>query len=225
MGLIHSIKTRGLLWAALYSILFVFDRWVEFGLYPQAILTFGIVRGIGVMIVFSLVVCWLLLVFYDWVATIDASKIRSRFLRKLTIAASDALGFETLKEVGNDFYTRISTPIELTPGTSWWARLKNDFLCDLETIRKWLVFPIANKAFKPVLYLYTSLMHNGMTCLILMRPAHCHRMGSKEWAIFVSSVIISCLGWGALVSGVMAYLHHAFPWLYDLIVQIVNFIT
>lgn len=226
MGLLRSIKTRGLLWVAVHVGLAFFDRWVEFVLYPLSILMFGLWGGIGVMMIFSLIVCWILLVFYDWVSTIDASRISSPFLQKLVVASSDALGFETLKETGYEFRDLVFKPVVITSSHTVWGKAVNvgkRFIW--EPIRARVVVPIVAHAFKPALYLYASLAHDGMTCLILMRPPHYHKMGPREWALFVPSVLLSCIGWGLLVGGIIHVLQLYAPGLFRFLVQIVNIFT
>lgn len=225
MNLLNAIKTRGLLWVTAHVSLILFDKWVEFGLYPRAILAYGVWCGIGVMIVFSMIVCLLLLLFYDWVSTIDTAKIKSPLLKSLVVAASDALGFETLKEIGSEFLVKICTPIAVLPAHTWYGSIKNFVLIVAEWIRKMILVPVTTKAFKPALYLYATFAHDGMTCLILMRPAHCHRMGVREWALFVPSVILSCVSWGLLTGGALAFMRAYTPALYEWVIYLVQIIT
>lgn len=234
--------TRAFLWGTAHYGLILFDKWVEFVLYPLAMGTQGLVRGMAIMIVFSLVVCWLLLAFYDWVSTIDHTNIRNPHLRTFVEALSDALGFETMKEKGAEIREELFVPVVVEPAINYrririrwyglcvwahrlhagfllrylrmlanltlyvWALFRNARLRLWEPIRSRLIAPMATWLFerkleKVGLYLYVSLFHDGMTCLILMRPAHCHKMGAREWMLFVPSVILSCLGWGTLVWG------------------------
>jgi hypothetical protein len=225
MRLLSAIKRHGLLWFMTHSALFVFDKWVEFALYPKAIGTYGVVGGIGAMMVFSLIVCWVLLAFYDWVSTIDTASIRRLWLRALTDAASDALGFETLKEAGGDLQERIARPVTFTKGSGSRAMIRNAILRVWEPVRKYVVAPIATRWFKPVLYVYLSVAHDGMTCLILMRPAHSHKMGLREWLLFVPSVLLSCIGWGLIVGGALTVLRNYAPHVYETIMWLVGFVT
>ena len=201
MGLLQAIRTRGLLWVTVHSLLFSFDRYVELVLYPWAISFHGLVGGIGVMVVFSLVVCWALLLFYDWVSTIDVSNIQNEWLRKLVIAASDALGFEGLKEAGAEFGEKLN---KLLPRT-W------------EPVRKYIA--------TPAFFLGTSLWFDGMTCTILMRPARQHYMSSGYWVLFTVSVILSCLGWGLLVGVIVHLLQANTPELWNVLERILSFLT
>jgi hypothetical protein len=201
VGLLHAIKTRGPLWVTVHSLLYIFDRYVELVLYPRAIGSYGLAEGIGVMIVFSLVVCWALLLFYDWVSTIDVSNIENKWLRILVIAASDALGFESLKETGVAFGEKLN---KLLP-RAW------------EPVRKYLA--------TPAFFLGTSLCFDGMTCTILMRPARQHHMTFGYWMLFTASVILSCLGWGLIVGLIVHLLQANMPGLWNVIERILSFLT
>jgi len=86
--LLQAIRERGPLWVATHTALWFLDRATEFVLYPIVIYFLGPVSGIAVMMLYSFLVCWGLIVLYDWVS--------NNWIR-------DTLGFETLKEAGEGF--------------------------------------------------------------------------------------------------------------------------
>lgn len=99
MGLIQTIKTRGLLWVAVHAGLWLFDRNFEYVWYPWMILKTGLFTGTGIMMLASFLVCLGLVKFYDWLSTINVENLESAFQRRLVCTFADALGFETLKDV------------------------------------------------------------------------------------------------------------------------------
>jgi hypothetical protein len=211
LNLIQIIKQRGLLWVTVHALLFALDRSIEFYLYPVSIIGLGLVYGTGVMMLLSLVLCLLLIWLYDWVSTsheelpawhpVWAKRIERAILPHL----KDALGFETLKEVMGETVSVILEP-ELPKIQNGWRRvfsiLTYAFRIASYAVRRFLVRPVwirFPKSRRFLLFLYLSLAHDPMTCMILMRPAHHHSMGRKEWTVFLSSVIVSCGSWALLV--------------------------
>lgn len=89
----------------------------------------------------------------------------------------DALGFETIKEAGGEFQKWVST--------KW-------------PLRNWNLVP-GRLGFRTLAFLYLSLWHDPMTCLILMRPKDTHVMGRREWLLFLGSVFASNAAWGLMV--------------------------
>jgi hypothetical protein len=69
MGLISMIKTRGPLWVAVYTGFYLQDKFIEYVLYPNTILLWGLVMGTVSMMVLSLILNWLFLVLYDRLAS------------------------------------------------------------------------------------------------------------------------------------------------------------
>ncbi|KND49210.1 MAG: hypothetical protein AB203_02320 [Parcubacteria bacterium C7867-008] len=203
MGLLKAIKSRGLLWVSVHGLLFAFDKYVEYILYPKALDSYGMVKGLGVMIVFSLVVCWALLLFYDWVSTIDMSQVKHPLLQKLVYALSDALGFEGLKEIGTHFHSRFFALVRIHP----------------------LLGRVINGLGRVLFFLYLSFNHDGMTCIILMRPAHSHRMTISYWMLFLASVVLSCVGWAIIVGTGMYLLQTYVPGIWNIYERVITFLT
>ena len=203
----------------MHVALWFFDRWVEFDLYPRSFLLLGFLEGLIAMMIFSFIVCWLLIVFYDWVSTVDTAKIKLQWAKRLMVSLSDALGFETLKEIATDFRETLLDPPVIYPAISV------AFIGAV--LRRWIIVPVARVLIKLrleslTLFLYTSLMHDPMTCLILMRPAHDHHMGLREWKIFLASVVVSCTGFGLFVKGVMLLLEGFTPELWNIIQNVLT---
>lgn len=190
--------------------LWLFDRLFEYILYPTAIIQLGLVCGTGLMMFVSFLVCWGLLVLYDWVS--------SHWVR-------DALGFETLKEVMGRAEILFLNPkfpkvlirpakyiMYVGPGmlilVLWGALM----LClsvllyplriILYTLRRfvikpaWLWLPWLRSV---LLFFYLSLVFDPMTCVVLLRPQGKHRMDVGDWIIFLLSVLISNIVWGLMV--------------------------
>ena len=194
--------TRTVLVGALQSGLFWFDRFVEV-LYAVAILRHGTVRGIFEMMIFSFFVCWFLLVVYDRVCTLNPERFKRIWLKTLVEAASDVLGFEAVKNAGSKALESIMQPTEWSG--SWFNKAK--FLL-WEPLRRYMLAPLMKSLISRGLerlakYLSLSLLTDAMTTVILMRPAHYHKMGLREWSWFIPSVFLSCIGWGALMSGII----------------------
>ena len=80
---LSRIRARGPVWAAAHVILYMWDKFFDFVLYPLAIIEYGLLWGTGVMMAASLLICLALLQLYDRLAD-------TRF--------RDLLGFESLKE-------------------------------------------------------------------------------------------------------------------------------
>jgi hypothetical protein len=197
------LVTRTVLVGALQSGLFWFDRIVE-GMYPIVILKYGPVRGVLGMMILSFFVCWALLTVYDRVCTIDPLRFKTSWLRTLIQASSDVLGFESIKETGSKALESVMVPA--TWQGSWFSKIKFIFW---EPLRRYLFAPVmtflASRGWgSTAKYLTLSLLTDGMTTVIMMRPARSHKMGLREWMLFVPSVLLSCIGWGAFVTGAVA---------------------
>lgn len=162
MQLIETIRSRGPLWLAAHGSLWLFDKVFEFVFYPAAIISFGPIKGIGIMMIASFLVCWGLIYLYDWLSN---NVVR------------DALGFETIKEAAGEIQE--------------WASKKWPF-------RNWEMVP-GGTGFAVFSFLYLSLWHDPMTCLILMRPKDKYTMGKREWSLFLVSVFLSNAAWGLMV--------------------------
>lgn len=181
--------------------------------------------GTVLMMALSFVLCWALIVFYDWCATRDASRIINSRLRKLVEALTDALGFETLKEAGVGLHERLLRPLEIKPASNAFEVVGVTWLSGLELARKYVVAPIARHWFRPVLFIFLSLKYDPMTCLILMRPAYKYGMGIKEWKIFLASLVISCTSWALLVWGAMEGIKKFSPALWHIVEPTIKFLT
>lgn len=225
MGLVHTIKTRGLLWLAVHGALFVLDKYIEFVLYPASILNWGLLLGTASMMALSFVLCWSLIVFYDWCATRDTSKIQNPRLRKFVETLTDALGFETLKETGQEFTETLTRPVVITPATTWKGVVANAALRVWEPIRSWIVAPLLRRWFRPIFFVLVSVKYDPMTALILMRPAYKYGMGAAEWRIFVTSVVISCSGWALLVWAALEGMQHFTPGVWAIVEPVINFLS
>lgn len=231
------IALRASIAVALNGGLWWFDRFVEFVMYPVFIGTWGMVDGLAWMMLFSFVICLVLLGVYDFVCTRDPSKVRSPWIRALIEACNDVLGYESVKEAAASAWQGILLPGHPRPPSDYErTAAQNPFLrrmanalrhglAFVEYFRAFLWEPIRRFAAAPVVrflmrhrlettarYLVISFFTDGMTTTIAMRPAHSHRVGLREWALFVPSVILSCLGWGVVVGAGMSglkFLVHA----------------
>lgn len=168
MGLINAIKNRGLVWVLVHTGLLLFDKFFEYVLFPIAILHAGLVYGTLVMMVLSFFVCWGLIGLYDTVG--------NRGLR-------DALGFETVKEVG----TSIRKKFRIGAGGFMGA------------VSKFAAF------------LYLSVWHDPMTTTILLRPANSYRMDKSSWGTFLWSTMLSNASWGFVIWGGFELIERLFP--------------
>lgn len=251
----HTVL-RGLLWAALnvgiwiftHGALMVFDRWFEYVLYPKSILALGATTGIAVMTIVSFLICWGLIVLYDWFARLEWSHVRNPIALKFLTGLQDALGFETLKETAGKVRSELFTPAEFVsvsvslPERLQWltlpalvvmevlALVRNIGVWIWEVLRLFLIAPVAGLLFrhrleKAALFLYTSLWHDPMTCLILMRPTRTYGMGKKEWGVFLASVVIGNVGWGALIAVGMRLIQTHLPLVWHYWLLIINIFT
>ncbi|OHB16612.1 MAG: hypothetical protein A2544_02080 [Candidatus Zambryskibacteria bacterium RIFOXYD2_FULL_43_10] len=108
-----SWKRRIGLWGVGYTANFLMVKAFDLVLYPAVIWYFGLLYGAGIMWGFSLTVCYLTLLFYDWSQT-------------------DWLGIETLKEVrekweGKSIFSRLMN----------WILNKGDLAVFLFVSLKW----------------------------------------------------------------------------------------
>ena len=81
--IIARIRERGLLWASAHAVLYVWDKFFDFILYPLAIIKFGLIWGTAAMMAASLLICVVLLQLYD---NLGSTRFR------------DLLGFESIKQ-------------------------------------------------------------------------------------------------------------------------------
>ncbi|MBP6868849.1 MAG: hypothetical protein KBC16_01940 [Candidatus Pacebacteria bacterium] len=168
MGLINTIKTRGPLWVTVHTSLWLFDKFFEYALYPYAILHLGLVLGTSVMMFLSFLICWGLIGLYDTVG--------NRGMR-------DALGFETIKDVGEATRKRFRIGSNGVVGG----------------ISRFFAF------------IYLTLWHDPMTTLILMRPKDSYQMKGEEWRTFLASVVLSNISWAFFVFGGIELAQVLFP--------------
>lgn len=92
MGLLTTVRERGLYWATAHALLYAFDKFVEFVVSPAAIIDFGLVMGTAFLMAFSFVVCIVLITIYDWVGN---------------QGVRDLLGYETIRNIGGRFGRRL----------------------------------------------------------------------------------------------------------------------
>jgi hypothetical protein len=180
LGLVTTIKTRGLLWATVHAANWAFDWVFNYILYPYVLIKLGLITGTAIMMVLSFFICWGFVRLYDWVSM--------NWVR-------DALGFETIKEAVNDL-------------SEWLERR--------QTVGR--IARESKPAFKSVSFLYFTLIHDPMVCLILMRPRHTHMMGKDEWKIFLGSVFLSNVTWGLMVWVGVETIQSLFPALWQQLV-------
>jgi hypothetical protein len=174
VGLIYTIRTRGLTWVAVHTSLWLFDKFFEYALYPYAILHLGLVYGTAVMMFLSFLICWGLIALYDKVAN---------------MGLRDALGFETIKDVGEATRKRFKV------GRSGFAGGASRFIA----------------------FIYLTFWHDPMTTLILMRPKDSYQMTGREWRLFLASVVLSNISWAFIVFGGIELVQYLFPRPEDLI--------
>lgn len=168
MGLIYAIRTRGPVWVTVHTSLWLFDKFFEYALYPYAILHLGLIYGTAVMMFLSFLICWGLIALYD--------KVGNMGLR-------DALGFETIKDVGEATRKRFKVG-------------QTGFV---------------GKASRFIAFMYLTLWHDPMTTLILMRPKDSYHMTGREWKLFLASVAISNISWAFIVFGGIELVQYLFP--------------
>lgn len=125
MSLIQTIRNRGLLWLSVHSGLFLLDRFIEYVLYPVSIVGLGLVKGTGLMMLVSFLLCWGLTALYDWLSARAQNAPAASSWR----IWMDALGFETLKGAMADAETDLLEPqaprfwLSYSWGRSWYAWL------------------------------------------------------------------------------------------------------
>jgi len=92
LGLLTTIRERGLYWATAHALLYAFDKFVEFVVSPAAIIDFGLVMGTAFLMAFSFVVCIVFITIYDWVGN---------------QGVRDLLGYEAIRDIGGRFGRRL----------------------------------------------------------------------------------------------------------------------
>lgn len=238
MQLIQRIRNRGLLWIAIHTNLWLFDRFFEYGLTPYVILKTGLVYGTLILMALSFLVCWLLTLVYDYVSI--------NWVR-------DAMGLETIKEIHADFeewrkgdsrllrYARVLSRAVKTPFVwvfSKWPepreheRENRDILAGshhddligsrIKVSRRFVSLEISKQQL--VLFLFLSLFKDPMTTLIIFRPANSHTIGRREWGIFLASVFISNASWALTVWTGIEVVDLVFPGFREWVTRIMDLV-